>query len=95
MDEDVATQVLSNSLINQEVLNDRQAKMKLLEQLIFLPLAIVQAAAYINKNDITLSKYLVLLEEKEQDVIELLAEDFEDEGRYRDSKNPVATTWLI
>ncbi|MCJ1471106.1 hypothetical protein MMC07_009754 [Pseudocyphellaria aurata] len=95
MDEEVATQLLSKSLVHKEVLNDQQAGLDLLKQLTFLPLAIVQAAAYINENKITPSEYLVLLEEKEEDVIELLAEDFEQEGRYRDAKNPVATTWLI
>ena len=28
-------------------------------------------------------------------MINLLSEDFEDDGRYRNIKNPVATTWLI
>jgi hypothetical protein len=74
--------------------------MELLQQLTFLPLAIVQAAAYINENGITFSAYLSLLKDQEQDVIDLLSEDFEDDGRYRDTqntdvKNPVATTWLI
>jgi hypothetical protein len=35
------------------------------------------------------------LHEKEKEVIDLLSEDFEDNGRYRDVKNPMATTWLI
>jgi tetratricopeptide (TPR) repeat protein len=95
MEEEVATQLLSKSLINQELSNNRPDTLKLLEQLTFLPLAIVQAAAYINENGITLSDYLSLLEEQEQDVVDLLSEDFEDEGRYQDVKNPVATTWLI
>jgi len=96
MDEEVATQLLSKSLINQELLSNHQEDtLKLLQQLTFLPLAIVQAAAYINKNGITLSGYLSFLEEQEQDVVDLLSEDFEDEGRYQDVKNPVATTWLI
>ncbi|KAF2730361.1 kinesin light chain [Polyplosphaeria fusca] len=60
-----------------------------------LPLAIVQAAAFINENAITLAEYAVLLDDTEQNRIELLSEDFTDEGRYLDSKNPVATTWLI
>jgi len=95
MDEDVATQMLSNSLIDQKLLNNHQDTIKLLEQLTFLPLAIAQAAAYINANGMTLAEYLSLLEDQEQNVVELLSEDFEDEGRYRDIKNPVATTWLI
>jgi tetratricopeptide (TPR) repeat protein len=95
MDEDVATQMLSNSLIDQKLLNNHRDTVKLLEQLTFLPLAIAQAAAYINENGVTLAMYLSLLEDQEQNVVELLSENFEDEGRYRDIKNPVATTWLI
>jgi tetratricopeptide (TPR) repeat protein len=95
MDEEMAMQLLGKSLADQEFLASRQDALKLLEQLTFLPLAIVQAAAYINANGIVLSEYLLLLEEQEQDVVELLSEDFEDDGRYEDSKNPIATTWLI
>jgi len=50
---------------------------------------------YINVNGIGFRDYLSLLEEQEEDVIDFLGEDFEDEGRYCDLKNPVATTWLI
>ena len=32
---------------------------------------------------------------QEQEIIELLTEEFEDDARYSDMKNPVATTWLI
>lgn len=67
----------------------------LLQQLAYLPLAITQAAAYINSNQVTVSEYLSLMEETEEQMIALLSEDFEDEGRYRDAKNPIATTWLI
>jgi len=95
MDEEAAIQVLSKSLVDQEFWNDHQAMLKMLNQLTFLPLAIVQAAAYINENGITLSEYLSLLGDKEQNAIEILSEEFEDEGRYRDVKNPIATTWLI
>ena len=70
----------------------------LLEELAFIPLAIRQAAAFIHGNGSTLSKYLSLLNDQEQEVIELLSTHFEDEGRYTNDKNitnPVATTWLI
>lgn len=53
-----------------------------------------QAAAYINENGIALADYLSLLKEKEEDIIDLPSEEFEDNGRYYDVKNPVATTWL-
>ncbi|XTI94184.1 hypothetical protein V2W45_1473413 [Cenococcum geophilum] len=94
MDRDAATQVLRNSLINKEISNDH-AVVQLLRQLTFLPLAIVQAAAYINENDISLAEYLSLLDDREENIVEVLSEDFEDEGRYHDIKNPIATTWLI
>ncbi|KKA23702.1 kinesin light chain 1, partial [Rasamsonia emersonii CBS 393.64] len=95
MDEDAAIQMLSRLLIDQQILNDRHIILDLLEQLTFLPLAIAQAAAYMNENGITVSEYLSLLRDKEQNIIEVLSENFEDEGRYRHVKNPVATTWLI
>lgn len=67
----------------------------LLKLLTFLPLAITQAASYINENNMGLANYITLLQEQETDVVELLSEHFEDEGRYKDIQNPVATTWLI
>jgi hypothetical protein len=54
----------------------------LLEQLSFLPLVISQAVAYINQNDISLARYMLLLGEQEASIIELLGEEFEDDGRY-------------
>jgi hypothetical protein len=38
---------------------------------------------------------ICIQDEQEEDVIELLSEDFEDDYRYPSIKNPVATTWLI
>ena len=95
MDEDLARQLLRKSLINQDLVQNHQDTVNLLKQLTFLPLALVQAAAYINENGITLSDYLSLLDDQEQNVIDLLSTDFEVEGRYRDSKNPIVMTWLI
>ena len=51
--------------------------------------------AYINKNRIAFAEYRSLLAEQEEDVINLLSEEFKDDGRYHNIKNPVATTWLI
>jgi hypothetical protein len=58
----------------------------------FLALAIAQAAAFINKNNSTLADYMSAFKDSEEDVIELLSEEFQDHGRYRDTKNPIATT---
>jgi tetratricopeptide (TPR) repeat protein len=95
MDEDAAAQLLKKCLVNSTLVNSRHDTSDLLSQLTYLPLAIVQAAAYINENGIALADYLSLLDEQEEEVIGLLSEEFEDEGRYRDVQNPIATTWLI
>jgi tetratricopeptide (TPR) repeat protein len=95
MGEDVAMQMLQKCLIDPDLVNNRPDTTALLKELTYLPLAIVQAAAYINENGITLADYLSLLTEQEEDVIDLLSEEFEDHGRYGNIKNPVATTWLI
>ena len=95
MSEEVAMKLLQKCLASPDLVDETHDATTLLELLTYLPLAITQAAAYINENGITLCDYLLLLGEKEEETIELLSEEFEDYGRYRDVKNPVATTWLI
>ena len=95
MDETIAAQLLQKCLIDQNLINSQQDTTALLAQLTYLPLAIVQAAAYINENEIALVDYLSLLAEQEEDVVNLLSEEFEDDWRYHNVKNPVAVTWLI
>ncbi|KAL4911981.1 hypothetical protein BDW62DRAFT_215383 [Aspergillus aurantiobrunneus] len=95
LNEKTGVEFLEKSLIRTDLLHDSHTTIALLEQLTFLPLAISQATAYINKKDITLSDYLILLEEQEADVVELLSKDFGDNGRYKDMQNPIAKTWLI
>jgi tetratricopeptide (TPR) repeat protein len=58
----------------------------LLKELTYLPIAIVQAASYINVNKITLQEYLSLLAEKKKEVVEPISKKCE---------SVVATTWLI
>ena len=95
MDRVEARKVLEKSLIRTHILMEHEATIKLLDLLTYLPLAIVQAAAFINANEISISLYIALYENGEDEVIELLSKDFEDDGRYKDTKNPIATTWLI
>ncbi|PIG69514.1 hypothetical protein AARAC_012044 [Aspergillus arachidicola] len=94
-DQDTAMMILQKSLPKNYFSDDNSAATILLEHLAFLPLAITQAAAYINENSMRLKEYIDLLQEQEADVVELLSEEFEDEGRYKDTQNPVATTWWI
>jgi nucleoside phosphorylase/tetratricopeptide (TPR) repeat protein len=94
-DTGTGVKILEEALKKKELLEDEGETIALLEQLTFLPLAISQAAAYINSNGIKLSDYTSLLKEQESDIIELLSEDFGDDGRYQDVQNPVSTTWLV
>ncbi|KAL4817230.1 putative kinesin light chain [Aspergillus spinulosporus] len=95
VDQKTGKEILRKLLMRKDLLQDDHVTSMLLEKLAFLPLAISQAAAYINQTDISLATYMVLLGEQEASTIELLSEDFEDEGRYAEIQNPVATTWLV
>ena len=95
MDHVEAKKVLEKSLIQTHILKEDEATNRLLDLLTCLPLAVVQAAAFINANGISIFSYIALYENGEDEVIELLSKDFEDQGRYKDTKNPIATTWLI
>jgi tetratricopeptide (TPR) repeat protein len=81
--------------MRKDLLEDDRVTSALLEQLSFLPLAISQAAAYINQTDISLTRYMALLGDQESSMIELLEEEFADDGRYAGIQNTVATMWLI
>ncbi|CEL11460.1 hypothetical protein ASPCAL14562 [Aspergillus calidoustus] len=50
MDEARALELLSERLLEKSLLQDREQAVLLLKQLVYLPLAIVQAASYINEN---------------------------------------------
>ncbi|KAJ4406473.1 hypothetical protein N0V82_010123 [Gnomoniopsis sp. IMI 355080] len=94
MDPDDATVLLKESLIGKDLMNDKAVK-ELLEELTYLPLAITQAAAYLNKNQVSLEHYLELLRGTERGMVSLLSREFRDRSRYSGSQNAVATTWLV
>ncbi|KAH8753288.1 hypothetical protein F5883DRAFT_632842 [Diaporthe sp. PMI_573] len=69
---------------------------RLLEELTYLPLAIVQAAAYLNCNPhLTIQRYIDLLHGTDKDVVSLMTQEFPDDTRYRGVGNAVATTWIV
>ncbi|KAF4239078.1 hypothetical protein CNMCM6457_009122 [Aspergillus fumigatiaffinis] len=80
--------------LNGQRCNLEDAK-SLLVFLANLPLAIKQASAYIAKTGMPIAKYLEHCKSSDRTLIKLLSKDFEDRGRYRGVRNPVATTWLI
>jgi tetratricopeptide (TPR) repeat protein len=66
-----------------------------LETLSFHALAVVQAIAFMSSNHVTLSEYVAIYKNNESDAVDLLSEQFEDDTRYRETNNAVATTWYI
>lgn len=85
MDEAGATQMLQKRLINPALVETNGSVLAtLLQKLTYLPLAIVQTAAYVNETGISLSEYEQLLSDQEDDAIELLSEEVGDDGRYDD-----------
>ena len=96
MDEVEAGKLFESYLAPKQMIEeDSRAIAQLLDYLTCLPLAIRQAAAFIQKNDVSVSKYLSLYEKSEQSMVDILSEDFQDPTRYSDMKNPVAATWLV
>lgn len=88
--ESAASTMLKELLVRPQLLNNSDTTALLLDRINYLPLALVQAAAYINKNDLyTIKDYLQLWDLTEEDIIELLSEDFEDSSRYSESSNAV------
>lgn len=86
---------LEKSLIQKDLLDDQQAVEDLLEVLTCLPLALTQAAAYLNENQITVVEYVQLFKGTDRDMVELLSSEFHDDTRYPQTQDAVATTWFI
>ncbi|KAL5384235.1 hypothetical protein DPSP01_005380 [Paraphaeosphaeria sporulosa] len=94
MDQTEARQLLAQRISRQALLNDKVAIDELLKSLTGLPLAIVQATAFINENDISITNYMSLLQHTSTKA-ELFSERFEDSSRYQGLDSTVAKTWHI
>jgi hypothetical protein len=68
---------------------------ELLCELMYLPLAIAQATAYLDRNRLAVADYLTLLRGAEEDMVGAMSREFHDSTRYPGSQNAVATTWLV
>lgn len=87
--------MFQEALENPDLAGTDTIKLALTEKLAGLPLALIQAASFINMTQRSVQTYLQLLDQSEDDIIKLLSEDFGDPLRYSNAKNPIATTWLI
>ncbi|KAH7380407.1 kinesin light chain 1 [Phaeosphaeria sp. MPI-PUGE-AT-0046c] len=88
-----AEHLLAQRVTKQIMIHDKGAVGKLLELLTYLPLAIVQAAAFINNNGISATEYLSLFQQSTE--MELFSEQFNDTSRYRELDSTIAKTWHI
>jgi tetratricopeptide (TPR) repeat protein len=70
---------------------------ELLDELDYLPLAITQAAAYININIklISIRDYLGYLQGTDADLLDIMSEEMSDHTRPENAVNAVARTWLV
>ena len=68
---------------------------ELLELLDYLPLAITQATAFIEENNITIGEYTDLIQAGGAETMELLSTDQYDPGRDPENGNSVFQTWKM
>ena len=87
-------QLLTRRMSKKTLLDDDTAADELLILLTNLPLAIVQATAFMDNNDMSVRDYISLFRNSEAET-ELLSERFEDPSRYEELDNTIAKTWQI
>jgi hypothetical protein len=89
-----AADFLLTLLTNKDLSRNDVPVAKLLNELACLPLAIVQAAAYLNKYDMSIETYLRLFSSTEKSRVDLMSREFRDDTRYKGSVNAVVTTFI-
>jgi tetratricopeptide (TPR) repeat protein len=90
-----ASDLFKKMLTRKDLLYKEVVVNKLLVELDCLPLAITQAAAYINFNPVSINEYIGNLEGIESNLVYILSEEIRDRTRYRHAANAVAKTWLV
>ncbi len=88
-----APHLLSKKLPDQQV-NSEDIE-KLAKELEHLPLAITQAAAYLEQTEISASEYLEIFRAGQSDIPNLLEESIYDPSRDHESSNSVFQTWRL
>ncbi|PVH68527.1 hypothetical protein DL98DRAFT_542347 [Cadophora sp. DSE1049] len=94
MDPDEARKLLETKL-DSRLMGDSETTTRLLDLLTNLPLAIMQASAYMYETEKTTTEYLEIYESDEDEMIYLLGRQFQDLDRYPSIKNAIATVWVI
>jgi tetratricopeptide (TPR) repeat protein len=76
-------------------LPDHDHSERLLEVLAFIPLAITQAAAFINQTTMSIQDYLALLEKNNENFKDALSTELQDSRRQIGFPNSVFRTWKL
>jgi tetratricopeptide (TPR) repeat protein len=81
--------------IVREDLLCEESTTQLLEELDYLPLAIKQAAFYVNYTETTVSQYLEIMQKTEKNRADLASRTFRDCTRYSSKENAITKTFTI
>ncbi|KZL66399.1 hypothetical protein CI238_13201, partial [Colletotrichum incanum] len=90
--ESEASQLL-HSILNDEVSSEEA--LNLSRRLEHLPLALTQAAAFMQENGISISKYIRLLDESDESLVDQLSEPFKAIGRDSETPHALTATWIV
>uniref|UniRef100_A0A8H7K6B6 ORC1/DEAH AAA+ ATPase domain-containing protein n=1 Tax=Bionectria ochroleuca TaxID=29856 RepID=A0A8H7K6B6_BIOOC len=93
MNDNEAHLLLHAILEDEEISADETSLLS--SRLEHLPLALVQAAAFIQENAIPLSEYIQLLDDSDAAFVDHLSEPFETVGRDSRTPHAVTATWII
>jgi hypothetical protein len=95
LEPDTAQTMLENYLSVPVPQNEQQEATLLLKELSYLPLAIVQAAAYINARGCTMREYRSQLEVQTEQALERCSQPCDNVSHEHSTRDPVATTLFI
>ncbi|KAH7013689.1 hypothetical protein EDB80DRAFT_863617 [Ilyonectria destructans] len=93
MDGNEAHLLLCAILENDQLSKDETSPLS--SKLEHLPLALAQAAAFIQANGTPINEYIHLLDESDSELVDRLSEPFETVGRDSETPHAVTATWII
>ncbi|ORY68938.1 uncharacterized protein BCR38DRAFT_334472, partial [Pseudomassariella vexata] len=88
-----ASQLLRTILEDTEIPTEETSLLS--TRLEHLPLALAQAAAFIQENDVSIRRYVQLLDQSDSGLVDRLSEPFETVGRDSETPHALTETWII
>ena len=78
--------------LRELLIDESRSAIEQQRELTYLPLAITQAAGYLERNEASIAAHPRLLRNTEKYMVDLLSEELQDRAQYKESKNTVETT---